>query len=169
MKKVLILIISLSLSICFAQAQIRPDYLSVSKGQFYDESGTLISSRQLQQIIGDQIFNETYVGASKQYNAGRKLILWGAIGTGVGLVTGIGIGALGYALDNEGLIAAGVYGGALMASLGSAALSAGIPLTIIGKNRLSWIADDYNDSQTNVTLNITGSSSGPGLGLALVF
>jgi hypothetical protein len=57
----------------------------------------------------------------------------------------------------------------LVAVLGGVALDVGIPLTIIGKSRLNWIADDYNAKQSGVSLQLTGCSAGPGIGLALVF
>ena len=59
-----------------------------------------------------------------------------------------------------------ILGGTLLMSAGALALDAGIPLAIIGKKRLNWIADDYNARkglayQVGVTPN--------GVGLALRF
>ena len=57
-------------------------------------------------------------------------------------------------------------GGLLVTSLGSAALDVGIPLSIIGKRRLDWVADNYN-SGTNLTCHFGATPHG--LGLTLQF
>ena len=90
MKKMLILLLGiLALGLCQAQAQINPDYLSMRKGKFYDENGRVLTDGQMRQIIGNQIYEETYRGATKQFNAGKSLITWGAIGLGVGTVASV--------------------------------------------------------------------------------
>ena len=179
MKRYLILLIAfLALGVSYAHAQIMPDYLSVSKGQFYDQDGNAIDSAELRQIIGNEIYNATYVGANKQYKVGKKLILWGAIGAGVGLVSYVACVA-GIASNQlngssyrpgEDPLWGGVMAGATLLVLGDCALAAGIPLTIIGKSRMNWIANDYNEKQqSRVSVNLTGCSAGYGLGLAINF
>ena len=37
--------------------------------------------------------------------------------------------------------------GAIATALGGAALSAGIPLKVIGQSRLNWVENDYNERQ----------------------
>ena len=179
MKHVVLFLVSLFvLGASFAQAQVKPDCLTVKKGQFFDQNGSVISSSQLQQIIGNQVYNDTYVGALKQYKTGKSLILWGAIGAGIGWLGYIGCAGAyankyGTTFKNgqmpEDPLLAGMLGGAVIGSLGSAALAAGIPLNVIGKKRLNWIADDYNGKASNVSLKVTGSPVGYGLGLALNF
>ena len=168
MKRALILLLGiLAIGLGQVRAQVMPEYLEMSRGRFYDENGTLLTDGQIRNIIGDKIFEETYIGATKQFNAGKKLITFGAIGFGVGLVTAIGSTAL-YNYYEEDVFLVGTYLGSAIGVLGALALNAGIPLKIFGKSRLYWIADDYNESK-GYTLRVIGSSAGPGLGLALVF
>ena len=175
MKRALFIILGvLAIGLGQARAQVNPDYLSMKKGQFFDENGNVLTEGQIRQVIGDQIFEETYLGASKQFQAGKKLITFGAIGLGVGLVSAIGCGvAYNNHYESEGVenesLAAGMIGGYVLAVLGELALDAGIPLAIIGKSRLNWIADDYNEKTRNISMHVTGCSAGPGLGLAIVF
>lgn len=167
-RAVLFLVAILALSVGLAQAQIKPDALVVQKGQFFDGNGAAISSSQIQQIIGSDIYNQTYVGAMKQFNAGKKLITWGLIGTGIGLAATVAAAAL-IPTSDVNTWYAGVYGAAAIASLGGTALAVGIPLKVIGSKRLNWIAEDYNAKQSTVSFNITGCRGGYGLGLALNF
>lgn len=181
MKRFAILLVAfLALGASFARAQVMPSSISVKKGVFYDDSGNAINPSVLASIIGDEIYNETYVGASKQYKAGKNLIIWGAVGAGVGFVT-YAVALASYVakypkldptqpstwpIDSSLSLAAG---GLVVGALGSACLAAGIPLNVIGKSRMNWIASDYNEKHSNVSLNLTGSQAGYGLGLALRF
>ena len=168
MKRALILLLGvLALGLGQVRAQVMPEYLEMNKGRFYDENGNRLTDGQMRSIIGDKIYEETYIGATKQFNAGKKLITFGAIGFGVGLVSAVTCAAL-YDSYEEDVYLGGVYLGSAIGILGALALNAGIPLKIFGKSRLYWIADDYNESK-GYTLRVTGSSAGPGLGLALVF
>ena len=170
MKKVLIVLLGiLAIGQGRVQAQIMPEHIEMSKGSFYDENGNRLSDGQMRQIIGDRIFEETYRGATKQFNTGKKLITVGAITLGVGAVSAITCAAIyGYDEYESGALLAGVYAGCVIAAMGALALDVGIPFKVIGRNRLDWIAEDYNESK-GYALHVTGSSSGPGLGLALVF
>jgi hypothetical protein len=173
MKKALILLLGiLVLGIGQAQAQMNPDFISMKKGKFYDENGMVLSPEQIKQIIGNEIYKDTYLGATKQYKAGKTLVAAGAIGFGVGIATAVGCAAK-YNSDEyldtiDETLEAGIYGGYILAVLGGLALDAGIPFLIIGKNRLNWIAENYNETKS-VSLRLTGCSAGTGLGLALVF
>ena len=178
MKRILVFFVAfITLSVCFAQAQVKPNYLKMNKGQFFNENGAVISSSQLQAIIGDDIYNETYVGAIKQYKTGKNLVLWGAIGAGVGLVALGGFSAAmaskyGNKLPQEAQkdpLLLGLAGGYVLTAAGTTALAVGIPLTTIGKKRLNWIADDYNEKQSKISLNMIGCPAGYGVGLALNF
>ncbi len=168
MKRVFIILLGIfALGLGQAQAQINPDYLSMKKGKFYDENGRVLTDGQMRQIIGNQIFEETYRGATKQFKAGKSLITWGAVGLGVGAAASVACTVL-YEDSYDDALIAGVYGGYALAALGAVALEAGIPLKIIGRSRLNWIADNYNESKT-ISLHMTGCPVAPGLGLALVF
>ncbi len=144
-------------------------------GNLVDDRGITLTDNEVLNLIGDDIFNETYVGAKRQCRAGRTLIWSGAAGTVVGLgmmiwgqelftdspyLPGLGVatqGQVGLAL---------CAGGLLLSSLGSAALDVGIPLSIIGKRRLNWVADNFN-SGINLTCHVGATPHG--LGLTLQF
>ena len=55
-----------------------------------------------------------------------------------------------------------VLGGTLLMAAGAVALDAGIPLAIIGKKRLNWVADDYN-AKHGLTYQIGATPNGVGL------
>lgn len=140
-----------------------------------DDRGLTLSDNEVLNLIGDDIYNETYVGAKKQCKAGRALIWSGAAST----VAGVGMMMWGQELftdspymhglgtETQGQVGLALcLGGLLVTSLGSAALDVGIPLSIIGKRRLDWVADNYN-SGTNLTCHFGATPHG--LGLTLQF
>lgn len=173
MKRIALILTAFILGACFANAQTNPEFLKFKGGNFYGESGTVYTDAQMLQLIGRDIYDETYVGALKQYRTGRNLIIIGGVTALAGLGGCIGILAANSTEEGvEGMSDSaimGFYGSMLVAVLGGVALDVGIPLTIIGKSRLNWIADDYNAKQSGVSLRLTGCSAGPGVGLALVF
>ena len=145
-----------------------------------DMRGNILTDHEVLNLIGEQVYDETYVGACKQRKAGKTLI-WSGLG---GVVGGAVLYGAGYAkiadkvnqnstkeeiqraLEATPGSAGMILGGNLLMSAGALALDAGIPLAIIGKKRLNWIADDYNARkglayQVGVTPN--------GVGLALRF
>lgn len=184
MKKFFIILFGvLCLGMSQAQAQYNPGNLTFSKGQFYDGNGTVLNVDQISQIIGNDIFNETYLGSMKQYKAGKNLVTAGAVGLGVGVAAAVGCVVSGdwyshtdeedYKYTNsDKTMMAGFVGGIIVAALGGTALGVGIPLLSVGKSRLSWIADNYNETrgaQNTVALRVTGCSAGPGVGVSIVF
>ena len=172
-----ILVAFFALGAGFAQAQINANYLSVKEGQFYNENGVLIHDSLIQPLIGNEIYNETYTGAVKQFKTGKQLVIWGSVGAGVGLAISTGfLMALtkkypnAKELPQNDPLTGGFLGGVALGSAGATALAVGIPFLCIGKNRLKWIAEDYNTKHaSNVSLNLTGCSAGYGLGLAVNF
>jgi hypothetical protein len=169
--------------LCFAQnasAQYLPSQIHRDGNSFVDEKGQTLSDRQLIDAIGSNIYQETVVGARKQYNAGRSLIIGGAIGTGVGLLgTFSGLIMIGAAAEtnnsgdvyvqDEDLAYAGaaVMSTSLVAvALGGVALSTGIPLKAIGQSRLNWVENDYNERRGHA-LHVGATPNG--IGLALKF
>ena len=184
MKKIISLCGLVAAFLCLAQnsnAQYPPQQIHRDKAFFVDEHGRTLSDRELIDAIGTDIFEETVVGARKQYNAGRKLLIGGAIGVGGGLLGTLAGSALfvasgatyyekgetryeivdeGAAIAGIGLLALGI--GAM--SAGSAALSAGIPLKVIGQSRLNWVENDYNERQS-YTLHIGAAPHGVGVTL----
>jgi hypothetical protein len=143
------------------------------KANLVEGSGRILSDDEVIGLIGEAIYNETYVGAQKQIKAGRTLIWSGAAGalTGIGMMLygqylftdspymhGMGTlteGKIGYAL---------CVGGLLLEMAGSAALDAGIPLLVIGKKRLDWVADNYNGG-VNLACHVGVTPHGVGLTL----
>jgi len=185
MKKILSLCGLLAAFLCLSQnanAQYLPNQIHRDGAGFVDEHGMTLSDSELIDAIGIDIYEETVLGARKQYRAGRKLVTGGAIGMGTGLVSLLAGAALfssasgvyyeyghtpRYEIADEDVA---IGGGALMAlgacalAAGSAALSAGIPLKVIGQSRLNWVENDYNERQT-YTLHVGAAPHGIGLTL----
>lgn len=146
-----------------ASAQYLPQQLEWNRGKMVDQNGVTLSESEIISAIGDEIYHETYVGAIKQYKAGGALILSGSIVAGVGLVGTIGASALlaakypndlqnftstGKMPNNNRYFKLGVLGMTaccVLTGLGVTALSAGIPLRVIGNRRLNWVASNYNE------------------------
>ena len=170
--------------LCLAQnanAQYLPNQIHRDGAGFVDEHHRMLSDGELIDAVGIDIYEETILGARKQYTAGRKLITGGAIGLGAGLLgtlAGVALLAAGsatyyesgqtrYEIADEGYAVAGagflLLGVSAMAA-GSAALTAGIPLKVIGQSRLNWVENDYNERQ-GYTLHVGAAPHGVGLTL----
>ena len=165
MKKALILCGLVAAFLCLTQtanAQYRPDRIQRDGASFVDSRGRTLSDSELIDAVGVDIFTETGIGARKQYTTGRKLLVSGIAGTGVGLLGLVGgaalVGAAGphqnanneiYFDDRDkaesGAVVLAI--GTIATALGSAALSAGIPLKVIGQSRLNWVENQYNERQ----------------------
>lgn len=189
MKKVLILCGLVAAFMCLSQkaeAQIAPGYFYVENGQIVTLDGYALSDHEVYDLVGADIYHDTYVGARKQYTVGRRLIKGGAITLGVGLgatATGFVMTAIGAAdavdanndgqLSNDevpGVAIMGIltmYSGITAAAIGSVLLDAGIPLTIIGKSRLNWVAEQvaYPSGQNEWSLRFGNTPNGLGLTL----
>lgn len=155
---------------------------------FVNQDGRRLSDDELIDLIGEDIYFNTVVGARKQYNVGRKLLVGGLIGMGAGylaassgsyMLVEISERRVRRELEDSGryyntwpesfYAAAGtvlaITGYAALFS-GFMALEAGIPLKTIGKNRLDWVEDDFNGHQ-NLTCRFGPTDHG--FGLSLVF
>ena len=156
---------------------------------FVNNTGQTLSDAELIDLVGERIYFDTVVGARKQYNAGRKLITGGLIGMGTGyLAASLGTYML---VKNSGSTvyyyryndnypdrydyrepdSLGAVTGALLAVTGYAALmsgylaiNAGIPLKIIGKSRLNWVENEFNERPA-VTCQFGPTPHGVGLSL----
>ena len=149
---------------------------------FVDDRGTALTDREIIDLVGENIYFDTVVGARKQYTLGRKLVVSGAAGLGVGM-TGIlgGIAMIAAAggtqasdgtvyFDNEDLAVGGaavMILGSIASALGGTALSIGIPFKAIGQGRLNWVENEYNDRARDYSLHV--GSAPHGLGLTLSF
>lgn len=144
-----------------------------------DPNGYVLSDSQLINVVGQNVFDQTVVGARKQYKAGRKLI-WGGI---AGIVAGaagavysiVKLNDAGYVnldltnpdhiktvLDNDPSIAAMYLGSSALTSLGGTAFTAGVVLKTIGKKRLNWVEDQANAAK-GYSLHVGATSNGMGL------
>ena len=143
-----------------------------------DARGNILSNPEVLTLVGEQVYNETYVGAVKQWKTGRTLLWTGLIGTGAG-IAGVFVGAKMVAenahqdgagnmvYDNEDKAKTGaaiLAGGYVLSAVGGVLLDIGIPLSIIGKKRLNWVADDYN-ARKGLTYQIGATPSGVGFAL----
>ena len=145
---------------------------------FVNQDGRTLSDVELMDFIGESIYSETVVGARKQYNFGKWLIIGGSIGFVAGGLAGLsGVAILSLRATSERDLnhewslqrARGIalfYGGGSLYILGGLALSTGIPLKIIGRNRLNWVEENYNGHQ-NLTCRF--GSTDNGFGLSLIF
>ena len=191
MKKIIVLAIAAVAFIAsgvVANAQYRPSTLSQHRAGLEDENGHTLTDQEVFLLIGEDVYNQTYAGACKQYKTGKILTIVGAATTGVGLVGTIaGSVATAYAIanghvtceekngqkvvkeyDNKAAIAVlGLTAGATLLAAGDICLSVGIPLQIIGKKRLDWIATEYNHS--NYSANIRFGAGQYGTGVVLSF
>lgn len=156
---------------------------------FVDDRGMHLTNREVRDLVGEDVYFDTVVGAQKQYRAGRKLLIGGIIGLGAGyLSTAIGTYTLvansedavrsrqyngnypdRYEYDSDSFEAAVgglmAISGILAMAAGSAALSAGIPLKIIGQSRLNWVENDFNDRNRDFSLEFGAAPHGIGLTL----
>ena len=144
-----------------------------------DKSGYILSDSQLINIVGQDVFDQTVVGARKQYKAGNKLI-WGGV---AGIVAGIAgsvysivkLNDAGYTnvdltspddlkviLDNDPSIAFMYLGSSALVGVGGTAFTAGVVLKTIGKKRLNWVEDQANAAR-GYSLNVGATPNGMGL------
>ena len=193
MKRILLIGGLLATLLCLAQ-NASAQYARIHRdgAGFVDNRGMTLTDDALIDLIGEDVFFDTVIGARKQYNAGRKLITGGLIGIGAGyLAASFGTymlvasseSSVRYYSSNDNypyrydyddpdplqavtgaLLAAGGY---IALFSGYCALSAGIPLKIIGKSRLNWVENDFNDRARGYSLQFGPAPSG--LGLTLTF
>ena len=139
-----------------------------------DQNGVALSNQEIIDLVGNDVYEQTVVGAWKQYKAGKSLITGGVLSISAGFagafLTGYKAGKAGYnsleqAIDNDSSILIMYLGSVAAASLGSAALTAGIPLKIIGKKRLDWVSEEANRVSGNVSLNVGATPNGFGIAL----
>lgn len=178
MKRVLIISGIIAAFLCLAQ-NANAQYAGPIHRQgahLADMRGNVLTDHEVLNLIGEQIYDETYVGACRQRKAGTALI-WSGIGGMVGgaVLYGAGFskiaGQINQNSTNEEIqraleanpgSASMVLGGTLLMTVGAIALDAGIPFAIIGKKRLNWIADDYN-ARKGLTYQIGATPNGVGL------
>lgn len=173
MRKALILCGFVAAFLCLAQnanAQIAGP-IHRDGAYLADQRGNILSNQEVLTLVGQDIYNQTYVGAQKQYKAGNGLIWGGVAGVGLGLVgavlTGVQVGKKNYsdvetALKNDSSIAGMYLASTAVMSAGATALSAGIVLKTIGKKRLNWVEGQANATK-GYSLNLGATPNGVGI------
>ena len=176
------------------KAQYLPSSLESSRGYLVDQNGNKLSDQEVLLAVGEEIYHDTYVGASKQYRIGHKLLKGGIVGVCVG--TGITLGsailvATGTStyreywkygpdsqgqpnqvteMDGRGVVGiVGMAAGITVMTLGAVALEAGIPFMCIGGKRLNWVAENYNENQRSRDVSLRFGTGRYGTGLVLTF
>lgn len=152
-----------------SEPNIVPGQIRYRGGNLVDSQGNVIKPEDIRFYIGNQIYEDTYVGARKQLRSGKTLVWIGAPVAVAGIVMMIaGLNSMEY--DDGEYYDYGLYSAGLLAGLaGSTCIDVGIPLLVIGKKRLEWIADDYNGRLHGSRRQPYISTSSKGFGIALNF
>ena len=144
-----------------------------------DVNGYVLSDSQLISLVGQDTFDQTVVGARKQYKSGKTLIWGGVAGMAAGFAgvvySIVKLNDAGYqnldltnpdhiktVMDNDPSIGAMYLGSTALMSVGGTAFTAGVVLKTIGKKRLNWVEDQANSAK-GYTLNIGTTRNGMGL------
>lgn len=152
-----------------SEPNIVPGQIRYRGGDLVDSEGNVIKPEDIRFYIGNQIYEDTYVGARKQLRSGKTLVWIGAPVAVAGIVMMIaGLNSMEY--DDGEYYDYGLYSAGLLAGFaGSTCIDVGIPLLVIGKKRLEWIADDYNGRLHGSRRQPYISTSSKGFGIALNF
>ena len=116
-------------------------------GKYLTLDGCQLSDSEVKQLVGLQNY-ETYLGAQKQITTGN-VFMGVFIGTTVATVAVL---AAGLATVNKNLL----YMGYIPAVAADISLPLWIVFSSIGKGRMNWVADDYNNSKS-VSFNLSPS------------
>ncbi len=139
-----------------------------------DQNKVVLSDQDIINLVGNDVFDQTVIGARKQYKVGKGLITGGILGIGAGLagsvLAGVKAANDGYsdfdtAVENDGAVLALYLGSTALMSAGIAALNGGIVLKTIGKKRLDWVSEEANRVSGNVSLNVGATPHGMGITL----
>jgi len=133
----------------------------LGKGDFAI-SGTHLTEGELYDLLGDEVYYETYLPAQKQRRIGLPV---GIAGAGL-----LGATAVWYAvsIDTDWVEEKTVVISSSIAWTVGFAASAGLAYYIIGNKRLKWIADDYNRRNGSAASLQVGPTLN-GIGLVLNF
>lgn len=125
-----------------------------------DGTGRKISSETLLYILSDNDW-ASYQSSQRLHKLSSSFSVIGIASLGVGLFFAAASGALTDDNIDENLKNSTI----ITMSIGSALLTAAIPIHFVGKSKLHSAVDNYNKSATHFTIGQTSN----GVGLALVF
>jgi hypothetical protein len=159
----LALIAGMALMACLsARAQSPAGRLFYEGKGDYSIGGKQLSDGELCNLIGDNVYYNTYLSAQKQRKLGLPLGIVGASLLGATVAWyAIAIDAP-WVHEKDVIISSGIVGG-----IGLVA-SAGFALYFIGNGRLKWIAEDYN-SRNGYAMDLSFGPAPHGIGLTLNF
>lgn len=139
--------------------------------------GRVLSAQDMAALFPAYIYNSA-IGGQRMRRTGKGLIIGGSVTTGVGILA-LTIGAISiantairndgeyYGTDVLGILA--TTSGALMTTTGVCLLGAGIPLYIVGQNRMRRAANAYNSNYANSQYSLNLAPTGNGVGLVFRF
>jgi hypothetical protein len=157
MKRLLLVLTTLCLCHClYAQSS-----LTYRGGKFYGNDGRVLSDANMLNLVGRDVYYDTYVDARRQLRLGKTLAF-----------TGIGVFSAGLAATIVGAYTgydAIYYSGAAVSVVGGALIDAGIPIWVIGSSRLHWIESDYNKKHASVQVQLSLVVVNGGIGLSARF
>ena len=177
MKKILVIVVLLALGAALApdlKAQFAMP-ITRQNANLVDRNGNVLTDDDIIDLVGQDIYEETVVGARRQLQGGRSLIIGGAASIGTGMVLAVFAGVAmeksgAYSSDSrrfvsrESAAAAGLYLSSLaLSTLGTLALGGGVALRSIGKSRLGWVAEQCNPRTSDVTLQWSATPAGAGI------
>ena len=85
-------------------AQYATERIDYKRGSFYDAEGFKLGDEQIREVFGNDIYNETYLSARKQFKAGKIMtdIGLGILGTEALFLTLVATNAFSYTFDDFG-------------------------------------------------------------------
>ncbi len=164
MKKIA-LIIAIVLGSIVANAQVRPEMHR--EGKYLYILDQELSPDQVLELVGEYNYNQTYIGAQKQFASGKRLIISGAVIGFAGIVTSV----IGLCDSEESIYLTGLG----ITAVGDICLTVGVPLFCVGRGRLNWLAEDFNQrngyaqSAASPDVQVSFGATKNGVGLRMNF
>ena len=158
-----------------ARAQYRPTKIH-RVGTHFKADGRTLSNSELIDLVGEDIYEETVKGARVQLCIGTGLI-WGGVacicaGLGYSVYTGYYAAQSNFDTFWEAVKSSrkvySLYSTSVsILSFGAGAFATGIPIHIIGRSRLNWVENNYNENARDISCNLGLTPNG--LGLVMTF
>lgn len=132
----------------------------------YALNGIELPGQDLETLLRQRGYYDTFVSANKQRRWGNALTIVGATASGVGVA--VFVSSAINAGSNPSFAAFQLTSGIPIFFVGSMILGTGVALLSIGNGRLRWIASDYNDKRYSFRPELI-INGGTGVGIALRF